>query len=65
MTMVAFAESNTLPDTPQLYEPVVMPPEKHVAYAVQWFLLALASLVVYGFASYQKPNVLQNSSNIE
>ena len=56
LPIIVFAESNTLDDMPQLYKPVVMPPEKHVAYAVQWFLLALASLVVYGFASYHKTN---------
>lgn len=37
------------------YEPVVMPPEKHKAYALQWFLLALAVLVVFIFASRVKP----------
>jgi surfeit locus 1 family protein len=36
------------------YEPVVMPPEKHQAYAVQWFLLALAVLIVFIFASRVK-----------
>jgi cytochrome oxidase assembly protein ShyY1 len=33
------------------YEPVVMPPEKHRAYAMQWFLLALAVIIVFIFAS--------------
>jgi cytochrome oxidase assembly protein ShyY1 len=33
------------------YEPVVMPPEKHRAYALQWFLLALAVVIVFIFAS--------------
>lgn len=33
------------------YQPVVMPPEKHRAYAMQWFLLALAVLVIFIFAS--------------
>ncbi len=33
------------------YQPVVMPPEKHQAYALQWFLLALAVLIVFIFAS--------------
>lgn len=35
---------------PQTWQPVVMPPEKHLAYAIQWFGLALASLLVYLFA---------------
>lgn len=32
------------------FEPVVMPPEKHIAYAVQWFGLAIAVLIVFYFA---------------
>jgi len=51
LPLIAFAPSNTIDEMPQLYNPVVMPPEKHVAYAVQWFLLALASIIVYLFAS--------------
>lgn len=39
------------PDQPQGYtrdwRPVDMPPEKHVAYAVQWFGLAAAALVIF------------------
>lgn len=33
------------------YQPVVMPPEKHIAYALQWLLLALAALVIFIFAN--------------
>lgn len=32
------------------WQPVVMPPEKHIAYAIQWFGLALACMVVFIFA---------------
>ncbi len=32
------------------YEPVVMLPEKHRAYAFQWLLIALAAAVIYIFA---------------
>lgn len=32
------------------WQPVVMPPEKHLAYAVQWFGLAIACFLVYVFA---------------
>lgn len=42
------------------YKPVVLPPEKHLAYAIQWFGLAIAVLVVFGFA-VRKKHV--NSSN--
>lgn len=36
------------------YKAVVLPPEKHRAYAVQWLLLAVAVLIVAMAASYQK-----------
>jgi surfeit locus 1 family protein len=36
------------------YQPVVLPPEKHRAYAVQWLLLAIAVVMVAMAASYQK-----------
>ena len=32
------------------WQAVVMPPEKHIAYAVQWFGLGIAALVVFIFA---------------
>lgn len=32
------------------WQPVVMPPEKHVAYAIQWFGLAIACFIVFVFA---------------
>lgn len=36
------------------WQPVVMAPEKHMAYAVQWFLLAFAALAVFIFAQRNK-----------
>ena len=36
------------------WQPVVMAPEKHLAYAVQWFLLALAALVIFVIAQRNK-----------
>jgi surfeit locus 1 family protein len=32
------------------YQPVIMPPEKHLAYALQWLLIALSALLVFVFA---------------
>lgn len=32
------------------WQPNVMPPEKHHGYALQWFSLAMAALVIFGFA---------------
>jgi surfeit locus 1 family protein len=61
--MVLYAQSDTIAGHPQIYKPVVMPPEKHTAYAVQWFLLALASLIVYGFASYRRKPVSSTSQS--
>ena len=42
-------------DTPFIphYQPVVLPPEKHRGYALQWFLLAVAVLGVALAASHQ------------
>jgi len=36
------------------YTPVVMPPEKHLGYAVQWFALALAAAFIGGIAIIKK-----------
>jgi surfeit locus 1 family protein len=35
------------------YQPVVLPPEKHRGYALQWFLLAIAVIGVALAASHQ------------
>ena len=36
------------------WQAVVMPPEKHLAYAIQWFLLASAALVIFVIAQHKK-----------
>ncbi|MGS2721069.1 SURF1 family protein [Paraglaciecola aestuariivivens] len=36
------------------WQPVVMPPEKHLGYAMQWFLLAFAAVLVFSFAQRNK-----------
>jgi surfeit locus 1 family protein len=36
------------------WQPVVMPPEKHIAYAIQWFLLAGAALTIFIIAQRRK-----------
>ncbi|WNO59802.1 SURF1 family protein [Rheinheimera sp. MMS21-TC3] len=65
VNFAAFAEQISLPLYPALlyqqqqagfihhYTAVVMPPEKHHAYALQWFLLAIAVLGVALAASHQ------------
>jgi cytochrome oxidase assembly protein ShyY1 len=54
LPVMVYADTNENINYPQTYKPVVMPPEKHQAYAVQWFLLALSSLLVFMFASFHK-----------
>jgi cytochrome oxidase assembly protein ShyY1 len=46
------------PDSPYVrqWKPVVMPPEKHLAYAVQWFLLAIAAGVIFVVAHKKRLN---------
>ncbi len=51
---VIYADDGIVAGTVQIYKPVVMPPEKHKAYAMQWFLLALACVLVFLFASRKK-----------
>lgn len=51
LPILIYADTHDSINYPQTYKPVVMPPEKHQAYAVQWFLLALASIVVFVMAS--------------
>ena len=36
------------------HKPVVMPPEKHLGYAIQWFGLAIGCFLVFIFASIRK-----------
>ena len=60
-----YASSNTINQHPQLYKPVVMPPEKHVAYAVQWFLLAVAAVIVFLFASLRSGSSKTKRNNNE
>lgn len=53
LPLIVYSHTDTIVGHPQLYNPVVMPPEKHKAYALQWFLLAGFSLVVFVAASYR------------
>jgi surfeit locus 1 family protein len=42
------------------YQPVVMPPQKHLAYALQWLLIAFSALGVFVFAmrsQYKNKNI--------
>lgn len=44
------------------YQPVILPPERHRAYALQWFLLAVAVVIVAVAASAQKYPIPHNNS---
>lgn len=57
--LVIYADSNSVNSWPQNYQHSVMPPEKHHAYAMQWFLLAIASVLVSIFASFKRPSAGQ------
>lgn len=46
--MILLAESADF-GWPRHWQPAVMPPEKHQAYALQWFSLALAAVIVVFF----------------
>ncbi len=59
--VLVYAKTHPKINYPQTYQPVVMPPEKHQAYAVQWFLLAFASVLVFIYASSR--NVTSNTLN--
>lgn len=56
-SILPFAVALKLPYDAQFkpnYMPVVMPPEKHIGYAIQWFGLALALLVIFVVATYKQ-----------
>ena len=56
-TLVPFVVALDLPASAGFvnnHKPVVMPPEKHIAYAVQWFGLAIACFVIFIVASFKK-----------
>lgn len=36
------------------WQPVAMPPSRHVGYAVQWFALALTALVIWGVMGWRR-----------
>lgn len=65
LPVVVYADTHENIKYPQIYKPVVMSPEKHEAYAVQWFLLALSSLVVFMFASFHKGKRVQKTSRLK
>lgn len=57
---VIYADSGLVTGLIQTYKPVVMPPEKHMGYALQWFLLAIACVVVFILAGRKKETNNEN-----
>jgi len=56
-TLMPFVVALELPESAGFvnnHKPVVMPPDKHIAYAVQWFGLAIACFVIFIVASFKK-----------
>lgn len=45
------------------WQPIVMPPEKHRAYAFQWFSLALAWLILMGWAKFGAKKRSEHNQN--
>lgn len=46
------------------WTPVVMAPEKHIGYAIQWFGLAIAALIIYILAR-RKKRVVEDESKLK
>lgn len=44
------------------WQAVVMPPQKHIAYAVQWFALALTAALIYFFAIKQRHTIKEKTT---
>ncbi|ASD65881.1 SURF1 family protein [Pseudoalteromonas piscicida] len=55
LPLIAYMTQNKLAGTDPHYQPVVMSPQKHEAYAVQWLLIAFAAMVI-GWKLSKKEN---------
>ena len=53
MPFVVYLDENEALGFVKNWTPIVMPPEKHRAYAFQWFSLAVAWLSLMIWASYR------------
>ncbi|MEP7705637.1 SURF1 family protein [Paraglaciecola sp. 25GB23A] len=54
LPFVILLDESSDSDFVRKWQPVVMPPEKHIAYAIQWFLLAFAALIIFVIAQRRK-----------
>jgi surfeit locus 1 family protein len=54
LRFVVLLKAQTTSSYVRNWKPVVMAPEKHMAYAVQWYLLAIAALVIFIIAQRKK-----------
>lgn len=59
---IGFLEATEQYQLKNNFKPVTMSPEKHLGYAVQWFMLALGCFIVYLFALRKKYNHERNNS---
>lgn len=54
LPFLAFVEDSSSFGLQNNFKPLTMSPQKHIGYAVQWFSLSAACLLVYGFALRKK-----------
>jgi cytochrome oxidase assembly protein ShyY1 len=54
LRFVVLLKAQTTSSYVRNWKPVVMAPEKHMAYAVQWYLLAIAALVIFIIAQRKR-----------
>ena len=66
LPFVVYLDKNEALGFEKNWQPIVMPPEKHRAYAFQWFSLAIAWLLLMIWASYrfgQDAEILEHHNN--
>ncbi len=64
LPFIVYVDKNEVVGFEKNWQPIVMPPEKHRAYAFQWFSLALAWLLLMLWAKFGGNRVKNKSNNI-
>lgn len=65
LPFVVYLDKNEVLGFEKNWQPIVMPPEKHRAYAFQWFSLALAWLLLMLWAKFGAKPLDQEKNNIK
>lgn len=63
LPFVIYVDKNEKIGFEKNWQPIVMPPEKHRAYAFQWFSLATAWLILMGWAKFSSRKVSEHNQN--